>query len=291
MRYLLDRLRTEIINGLATPKRSGPGRPRKRTLLLDGATIIDEVFQGTLLNEVTCLRCRVTSRKNDPCMDLSLDLPPDSFQPGSPPASSDDDPAGSPCSSMSSVSSCNSSDDDGSSMDEDISITMTVEARPPVKPNTIYDCLSRFVQAECLDDNEKYVCSSCGCTEAAIKKFTLDKLPKVLCLHLKRFRWIPSTKISTHIEFPFDLDVSQYTTNKSGSEGQYELFGVICHHGKGTVSGHYTSYCLNHGEWYHYNDSEVRVVSADEVAQVQAYILFYRRKEFKSARSEKKVAS
>ncbi|NWH40813.1 UBP49 hydrolase, partial [Chloropsis hardwickii] len=57
----------------------------------------------------------------------------------------------------------------------------------------------------------------------------------------------------------------------------YDLSAVVMHHGKGFGSGHYTAYCYNTegGFWVHCNDSKLNVCSVEEVCKTQAYILFY----------------
>lgn len=75
---------------------------------------------------------------------------------------------------------------------------------------------------------------------------------------------------------------------------EYELFAVVCHHGKHTAKGHYTCYCKARCEtdatgttgatgaecasWRSFNDTEVTAVSETEALQAKsiAYILFYR---------------
>jgi hypothetical protein len=74
----------------------------------------------------------------------------------------------------------------------------------------------------------------------------------------------------------------QQTTAAAGSEEPvsfqqqclYELFGVVSHHGD-MASGHYVSYVKCEGHWYLVNDPWVVAVSEADVAQVQAYMLFY----------------
>lgn len=55
----------------------------------------------------------------------------------------------------------------------------------------------------------------------------------------------------------------------------YELFSVICHHGT-AGGGHYTSYALNGGQWYEFDDQYVTKVPAERVLTCEAYVLFYR---------------
>ena len=57
------------------------------------------------------------------------------------------------------------------------------------------------------------------------------------------------------------------------------MSGVICHHGVSGLGGHYTCYCYNAntGQWFHYDDSNVRLVDAATVASAEAYVLFYKK--------------
>ena len=76
LRYMLDRLHTELLLLL-------PGRFRNDRIdeVLRGAplaksqSVVTSVFGGTLQSEVTCLNCRTTSKKQDPFLDLSVDIP------------------------------------------------------------------------------------------------------------------------------------------------------------------------------------------------------------------------
>jgi hypothetical protein len=77
-------------------------------------------------------------------------------------------------------------------------------------------------------------------------------------------------------------DKQQTTAAAAGSDDPvsfqqqclYELFGVVSHHGD-MASGHYVSYVKCEGHWYLVNDPWVVAVSEADVAQVQAYMLFY----------------
>ena len=77
LRYMLDRLHTELLLLL-------PGRFRsldrtedvvKAASLVKSPSMVTSVFGGTLQSEVTCLSCRTTSKKHDPFLDLSVDVP------------------------------------------------------------------------------------------------------------------------------------------------------------------------------------------------------------------------
>lgn len=61
MRYLLDRLHTELLTLLPYPNRDSPFIGPKGK-----STIVTAIFGGLLQNEVTCLVCGVESKKHDP---------------------------------------------------------------------------------------------------------------------------------------------------------------------------------------------------------------------------------
>jgi len=62
MRYLLDRLHTELLTLLPTITNDSPfvGLPRGKS------TIVTAIFGGILQNEVNCLICGMESKKHDP---------------------------------------------------------------------------------------------------------------------------------------------------------------------------------------------------------------------------------
>jgi len=62
MRYLLDRLHTELLTLLPTVTNNSPfvGLPRGKS------TIVTAIFGGILQNEVNCLICGMESKKHDP---------------------------------------------------------------------------------------------------------------------------------------------------------------------------------------------------------------------------------
>lgn len=57
------------------------------------------------------------------------------------------------------------------------------------------------------------MCTGCKKKQRSTKKFWIRRLPNVLCLHLKRFKWVTSfrQKLETYIEFPLtNLDMNKY---------------------------------------------------------------------------------
>ncbi|KPI98358.1 Ubiquitin carboxyl-terminal hydrolase 3 [Papilio xuthus] len=220
LRYVLDRLHTELQQLLPERAERSPA-----------ASIVTAVFGGTLQSEVRCLACGTESKKFDPFLDLSLELP---------------------------------------------------EAGRHDAPVSLAECLASFVQVEELADTERYYCSSCKCKQKSTKQFWIRRLPNVLCLHLKRFRWHNyfRTKVDTSISFPLRaLDMSRFVPGSPPRDHLYDLAAVIVHHGSGAGSGHYTAFAINEEQWFHFNDQTVRASDAAAVASCKPYILFYIRRE------------
>ncbi|KAH1184209.1 hypothetical protein KIL84_014825 [Mauremys mutica] len=81
MRYLLDHLHLELQGGFNGVSRSvilqeNSGLSASNKCCINGAsTVVTAIFGGILQNEVNCLICGTESRKFDPFLDLSLDIP------------------------------------------------------------------------------------------------------------------------------------------------------------------------------------------------------------------------
>ena len=126
----------------------------------------------------------------------------------------------------------------------------------------------------------------------ALKKMDIYTLPNILVIQLKRFinretgRFSfsdGSEKLSDFVDFPLDcLDMSHFVINPAESKDpdncKYELFGVS-HHMGSLRGGHYVASCRNpvNRKWYYFNDSSISALSASEVADKGAYVLFYKK--------------
>ncbi|KAL5482206.1 hypothetical protein EMCRGX_G022501 [Ephydatia muelleri] len=147
---------------------------------------------------------------------------------------------------------------------------------------SLLDCLASFTSLEILDQTEWYHCDQCNCRQPSSKKLTVESIPRVLCLHLKRFRYTTfvRTKLNTQVDFPLcGLDIGPYTV--TGGKTAYDLTSLVVHHGSGAGSGHYTMYAHSSvtGTWFHFNDGTVVDSDTQTVAAVKAYILFYVRRD------------
>ncbi|XP_068172910.1 ubiquitin carboxyl-terminal hydrolase 2-like isoform X2 [Antennarius striatus] len=142
---------------------------------------------------------------------------------------------------------------------------------------SLMDCMRLFTKEDVLDGDEKPTCYRCKARRRCTKKFTIQKFPKILVLHLKRFSEARRTsKLSTFVNFPMkDLDLREFAS-ENNINAVYNLYAVSNHSGT-TMGGHYTAYCRNpsSGEWYTFNDSRVTPMSYTQVRSSDAYVLFY----------------
>uniref|UniRef100_A0A8C4YYX5 Ubiquitin carboxyl-terminal hydrolase n=1 Tax=Gadus morhua TaxID=8049 RepID=A0A8C4YYX5_GADMO len=124
------------------------------------------------------------------------------------------------------------------------------------------------------------------------RRVTLEELPPVLVLHLKRFVFEKTggcQKLTKHIDYPVDLEISKDLLS-TGVRSKvvkglrmYRLFAVVYHHGNSATGGHYTTDVFHIGlnGWLRIDDQAVKVINQYHVvkqsAERSAYLLYYRR--------------
>lgn len=156
------------------------------------------------------------------------------------------------------------------------------------KIHTVQDALESLVARESV---QGYTTKSKQEVEVS-RRVTLEKLPPVLVLHLKRFVYEKTggcQKLVKNIDYPVDLEISREllspgVKNKNlKSHRTYRLFAVVYHHGSSATGGHYTTDVFQIGlsGWLRIDDQTVRVVSQCQVVKAAAgrtaYLLYYRR--------------
>lgn len=124
------------------------------------------------------------------------------------------------------------------------------------------------------------------------RRVTLEELPPVLVLHLKRFVFEKTggcQKLIKNIDYPVDLEISKDLLSpgvrSKTLKGQrtYRLFAVVYHHGNSATGGHYTTDVFHIGlnGWLRIDDQAVKVINQYQVvkqtAERTAYLLYYRR--------------
>lgn len=159
-------------------------------------------------------------------------------------------------------------------------------------------CLRHFTMPEMLTD--PVVCQTCGKKTPTKKQHVVSKLPKILCLHLKRFDAALNRKIEDFVAFPSKrLNMGQYlphwcevsrvateATNVADEASMpqinYDLFGTVNHYGN-LQSGHYVTNLKVKDRWFHCNDAHVSHAGvgngeAEVLKSEGAYLLFYERR-------------
>jgi ubiquitin carboxyl-terminal hydrolase 4/11/15 len=161
------------------------------------------------------------------------------------------------------------------------------------KNYSIYECIDLFTKPELLDKENLWYCNACKDHKQATKTMEIYKTPKILILHLKRFRTnrvssigsffytSSSSKITSLVDFPVKgLDMRRYILGQSEDSPMYDLFAISNHFG-GLGGGHYTAFAKNQQKdaWFDFNDSSVSRQDPNELVTEAAYVLFYKRRD------------
>ncbi|CAF1580390.1 unnamed protein product [Rotaria magnacalcarata] len=162
---------------------------------------------------------------------------------------------------------------------------------------TLQQCLQMFIEPEVLGPDDKWYCPYCKEHMQAEKIMSVWRLPPILIIHLKRFKYYHGAsygyfsdsrvKIDTNVKYPVhDLDMAPYCSSKENSlQARYDLYSIVNHRGSAWF-GHYTSYArlLSYNDsakteigWRNFDDERVSSLSYDkELVRPDAYVLFYR---------------
>ena len=174
-----------------------------------------------------------------------------------------------------------------SSKDEDF-----FDLQVDVDQNTsITYCLRCFSNTETLCSDNKFKCDHCSSYQEAQKRMRLKKLPMILALHLKRFKYVEQynrhIKVSHRVVFPLELRLFNTSDDAVNPDRLYDLVAVVIHCGSGPNRGHYISIVKSHGFWLLFDDDMVDKIEASTIedfygltSDIQkssetGYILFY----------------
>ncbi len=142
------------------------------------------------------------------------------------------------------------------------------------KYTSVNDLLNIYFEPELMDGDNMYFNDKTKEKEEVFKDLKIKKLPKILCIHLKRFT-NNLKKIRKGIEFDTELNLNKYTINNNLNY-HYELFGLVMHSG-GFGGGHYYVNIKNMNKnWYNYNDTNVKQIDITKINKSHIYCLFYR---------------
>lgn len=91
----------------------------------------------------------------------------------------------------------------------------------------------------------------------------LKKLPRILAIHLKRFKYLDQvnrfTKLTYRVAFPLDLRLYNTSTDCVNAEVLYRLVAVVIHCGQSYHRGHYITIVKSTftGQWMLFDDEIV----------------------------------
>jgi len=155
---------------------------------------------------------------------------------------------------------------------------------------SVTDALLANFASEQLDG---FVCGKTKQEVEATRSLSLEELPPVLILHLKRFVYDAATggvqKVMKAVNFGVELEINKAMLSAECRSAttvrhrQYKLFSVVCHNGREATKGHYVTDVFHPGysAWLHCDDGIVQPTAEELVLSPSAsstpYILFYRR--------------
>ncbi|KAF8456157.1 hypothetical protein BGX38DRAFT_64484 [Terfezia claveryi] len=167
------------------------------------------------------------------------------------------------------------------------------------KHTSVTSCLNNFSASEMLCERNKFHCDCCGGLQEAEKRMKIKRLPRILALHLKRFKY--SEEIGRHqklfhrVVYPYYLRLFNTTDDAEDPDRLYELYAVVVHIGGGPYHGHYVTIVKTEDKgWLLFDDELVEPVDknyvrnffGDEKKLACAYVLFYQETTFEKMQKE-----
>eukprot|EP00923_Selenidium_pygospionis_P060748 GHVN01106751.1.p1 GENE.GHVN01106751.1~~GHVN01106751.1.p1 ORF type:complete len:444 (+),score=57.72 GHVN01106751.1:146-1477(+) len=209
--FLVNDIADTLLKNRIVPPEQGSVCGSAATAHPDAKTWVHHMLEGNLVCETRCRRCDNVTKREEPFLDLSVDIQHNS---------------------------------------------------------TLKTCIENFGAMEVLNRNEKYFCDECGNLEEAERKLRIGRLPHVLTVHLKRFKFDEATqryqRLGDNVQFPVDLTLTCFPCNSQWNvKVQYTLAAVIVHIGQGIQHGHYVC-CVNTNDaWRIFDDQKVQVVGPE----------------------------
>ncbi|OIW34717.1 cysteine proteinase [Coniochaeta ligniaria NRRL 30616] len=165
--------------------------------------------------------------------------------------------------------------------------------------SSVTSCLRKFSAEEMLCERNKFHCDHCGGLQEAEKRMKIKRLPKVLALHLKRFKYTEDYsrlhKLFHRVVYPYHLRMFNTTDDAEDPDRMYELYAVVVHIGGNAYHGHYVAVIKTPDRgWLLFDDEMVEPVDkhfvrnffGDKPGMACAYVLFYQETTFEKVREE-----
>jgi ubiquitin carboxyl-terminal hydrolase 9/13 len=170
--------------------------------------------------------------------------------------------------------------------------------------SSVTSCLRKFSEEEMLCERNKFHCDKCGGLQEAEKRMKIKRLPKILALHLKRFKYTEDLqrlqKLFHRVVYPYYLRLFNTTDDTEDPDRLYELYAVVVHIGGGPYHGHYVSIVKTQDRgWLLFDDENVEPVDKSfvrnyfggEQSLACAYVLFYQETTFEAMQREQEAES
>ncbi|OSD01095.1 cysteine proteinase [Trametes coccinea BRFM310] len=152
--------------------------------------------------------------------------------------------------------------------------------------SSVTACLRQFSASEMLCQKNKFFCDSCCDLQEAEKRMKIKKLPNVLALHLKRFKYQEDVgkyiKLAYRVAFPLELRLFNTVDDAEDPDRLYELFAIVVHIGTGPYHGHYVTIIKARGSWMLFDDDTVTTIKESDIPKYygdsnsgSAYVLYY----------------
>ncbi|KAF8913228.1 hypothetical protein CPB84DRAFT_1700845 [Gymnopilus junonius] len=152
--------------------------------------------------------------------------------------------------------------------------------------SSVTACLRQFSASEMLCQRNKFFCDSCCDLQEAEKRMKIKRLPNVLALHLKRFKYQEDVaryiKLAYRVAFPFELRLFNTVDDIDDADRLYNLFAIVVHIGNGPHHGHYISIIKTVGTWLVFDDDNVYPIPESDIPKYfgesnsgSAYVLYY----------------
>lgn len=167
----------------------------------------------------------------------------------------------------------------------DVSTIIKLDFDNADKNLNLYQMLDNYETEKELDIDNKARCNNCYQSVQLKISNKLWKLPKILIIQFKRFKFnmrtLSDIKIQTKVDYPIHLNMEKYLDELSPFKQyhNYHLVGVNLHYGYTRHSGHYVSFVKNKldDKWYLFNDSNnvQEVKYMEQLVNNNASALFY----------------
>ncbi|KPV76392.1 uncharacterized protein RHOBADRAFT_35025, partial [Rhodotorula graminis WP1] len=158
--------------------------------------------------------------------------------------------------------------------------------------SSVTACLRQFSASEMLCQRNKFSCDKCCGLQEAEKRMKIKKLPNILALHLKRFKYEESlqrhVKLTYRVVFPFELRLFNTADDVSDPDRLYELWAIVVHIGVGPHHGHYITIVKSGKRWIVFDDNNVYPIEQHDISRFfgdtpgsgSGYVLFYQAVDF-----------